>query len=140
MWVFLGRRLLVAVAAVITVSFVAFVAFGLSFDPTGQMRLSPDPRPRQFLLHYYHLSDPILERYWLWAKSIFTDGFGRTISLDVSGSPPHLNSLGNPIGPAIWHSAGVTAQLVGFALVITALGSIVLGTLSAARRRTWVDV
>lgn len=137
---YLARRLTVAVSAVIAVSFASFLAFGLSFDPTGPLRLSPDQRPRQVVLHAYRLSDPILVRYWLWFKGIFSHGFGTTVSLDVTGSPPRLASPGEPIGPVIWHGAAVTAQLVAFGLVLTILGSAVVGTVLAQRTRPLVDV
>jgi ABC-type dipeptide/oligopeptide/nickel transport system permease component len=137
---YLARRLTVAVTAVIAVSFASFLAFGLSFDPTGPLRLSPDQRPRQVVLHAYHLSDPILVRYWLWFKGIFSHGFGTTVSLDVTGSPPRLASPGEAIGPVIWHGAAVTAQLVAFGLVLTILGSAVVGIVLAQRMRPAVDI
>jgi len=114
-----ARRIVLAATAVIAVSFISFVTLGLSFDPTRPLVLNPDKRLRSFLLHHYHLSDPILVRYWLWVKGLFSHGFGTTVSLDVSGSPPHLRTPGQPIGPAIWHGAGITLQLVAFALVLT---------------------
>jgi peptide/nickel transport system permease protein len=137
---YLVRRLLLAVSAMAVVSFVAFVTFGLSFDPTGPMRLSPDQRPREFVLHHYHLSDPILVRYWLWVKGLLTHGFGTTISTNVSGAPPRLATEGEPIGPVIWHAAGLTAQLVGLALVLTAVASVGIGVLSARRSGSRLDV
>jgi peptide/nickel transport system permease protein len=134
------RRLILAGSAVVAVSFVAFVTFGLSLDPTYPLRQSPDQRPRQFVLHVYHLSDPILLRYWRWAKGVFTDGFGTTVSTSTIGSPMRLAAPGESIGPAIWHGASITAQLVAFALVLTVLGSVAVGTYSARRPYAHVDV
>jgi peptide/nickel transport system permease protein len=134
------RRLILAASAVVAVSFAAFVAFGLSLDPSGPLRQSPDQHPRQFVVHYYHLSDPILSRYWRWARGVVEHGFGRTVSTSTTGSPLRLASPGNPIGPAIWHGAGVTAQLVAFALLLTVVGSVLVGTYSARRPYARLDV
>jgi peptide/nickel transport system permease protein len=137
---YIVRRLILATSAVVAVSFASFVAFGLSLDPTYVLRLSPDQRPRQFVLRTYHLSDPILSRYWRWLEGVVQHGFGRTVSTATTGAPLRLASPGEPIGPAIWHGAGITAQLVAFALVLTVLGSIAVGTYSARRPLARLDV
>lgn len=130
---YLLRRALLAASAVVAISFVAFLTFGLSFDPTYPLRISPDQKPRQVVLHAYHLSDPILSRYWRWLSGIPTHGFGTTVSLQTTGSPLRLASPGDPIGPAIWHAAGISAELIAFALVLTVIGSVVVGVYSARR-------
>jgi peptide/nickel transport system permease protein len=140
--VYLARRVLLAVTALFAVSFAAFVTFGLSFDPTYPMRIDPDQRPRHVVLRVYHLSDPILERYWLWLKGFFTHGFGSTVSLsvDLFPSPGHITSPGQPIGPALLHGAGITLQLVAYALVLTVIGSVAVGTYSARHPYVRFDV
>ena len=131
--------MILAASAVVAVSFAAFVTFGLSLDPTYPLRQDPDQHPRQVVLRYYHLSDPILSRYWRWAKGVLEHGFGQTVSLQTTGAPLHVASPGTPIGPAVWHGAGITAQLVAFSLVLTVLGSIAVGTYSARRPYARVD-
>lgn len=121
-------------------SCIAFLTFGLSLDPTYPLRLDPDQRPRQFVLDYYHLSDPILSRYWRWLSGVVHHGFGTTVSTQTTGAPLRLAAPGDPIGPAIWHGAGITAQLVAFALVLTVLGSIAVGVYSARRPYARLDV
>jgi ABC-type dipeptide/oligopeptide/nickel transport system permease component len=140
--VYLLRRLVLAATALLAVSFAAFLTFGLSFDPTYPMRLDPDQRPRHVVLRVYHLSDPILERYWLWLKSLFTHGFGSTVSLNVDlfPSPGHIAAPGQPIGPALLHGAGITLQLVSYALVLTVIGSALVGTYSARHPYVRLDV
>jgi peptide/nickel transport system permease protein len=140
--VYLLRRLLLAATALFAVSFAAFVTFGLSFDPTYPLRIGPDQRPRQVVLRVYHLSDPILERYWLWLKSLFTHGFGSTVSLNVDlfPSPGHISAPGQPIGPALLHGAGITLQLVSYALVLTVIGSALVGTYSARHPYARLDL
>lgn len=142
MAVYLLRRVVLAATALFAVSFAAFVTFGLSFDPTYPMRISPDQRPRHVVLRVYHLSDPILERYWLWLKSLFSHGFGSTVSLsvDMFPSPGHISAPGQPIAPALLHGAGITLQLVSYALVLTVIGSAAVGTYSARHPYVRFDV
>ena len=45
MLAYLTRRLLLAASTVAAVSFGAFVAFGLSFDPSGPLAAAPTRRP-----------------------------------------------------------------------------------------------
>jgi hypothetical protein len=44
------------------VSLASFIGFGLSFDPPYPV--VTNYRAHQFLVAHYHLSDPILSRYW----------------------------------------------------------------------------
>jgi peptide/nickel transport system permease protein len=137
---YIVRRLILAASAVAAVSFIAFLTFGLSLDPTYPLRTDPDQHPRQFVLHHYHLSDPILSRYWRWLSGVVQHGFGSTVSTQTTGAPLRLAAPGDPIGPAVWHGAGITAQLVAFALVLTVLGSIAVGVHSARRPYARLDV
>jgi peptide/nickel transport system permease protein len=133
------RRLCLAGSIVVTVSFAGFVGFGLSFDPAYS--LVTDPAKRAFVRAYYHLNDPILSQYWRWVSGLFTHGFGTTVSTDVAGTvPPRLASPGVPIGPVVWHAAGITFELVGAALVIVIVGSTAVAALMARRRRFHIDL
>ena len=136
------RRLLVTALTVVTVSFAAFVGFGLSFDPSYPLAVGAQhARAHAFVQAYYHLNDPIVSRYWRWATGVFQHGFGRAVSIDVEGTvPPRFRSLGTPIGPQLWRASAITAQLVGAALVLVVLGSALVGTVSAQRRRFRLDV
>jgi len=141
----LSRRLLGAALTVVAVSFVAFVAFGLSLDPTNSMVMG-DPTPhgaaaRMFVKQHYHLDDPILSQYVRWAGGVVRHGFGNTISTDVAaGVPFRLRTNGQPIGPQLWHAAGITAAIVGAALVLVVAGSALVGTVSARRRPAGLSV
>ncbi len=142
MAVYLLRRFLLAVSALVAVSFAAFITFGLSFDPTYPMRIDPDQRPRQVVLRVYHLSDRLPEPYWALLKRLFTHGFGSTVSLsvDMFPSPGHISAPGQPIGPALLHGAGITLQLVVYALVLTVIGSAAVGTYSARHSYARLDM
>jgi peptide/nickel transport system permease protein len=140
---YVSRRLLLAASTVAAVSFGAFVAFGLSFDPSGPLAAAPGPeahRARAFVQEHYHLNDPILYRYGIWVRGLLDHGFGDAVSIDVGGSPPKLLSPGTPIGPSLWHAAKISAVLVGAALVLVLAGSALVGTISARRRRLRLDL
>jgi peptide/nickel transport system permease protein len=94
MTAFLIRRLLLGIVTLVSVSFGAFCAFGLGLDPSYPMVLGP-PKPRHIVQAYYHLTDPILERYWLWLKNLFHHGFGYPVSLQVTDDTvtPSTNAI-----------------------------------------------
>lgn len=128
----LVRRFFFGASLVIAVSFASFCAFGLSLDPTWQLVLNPNQGPRHALQARYHLTEPILTRYWLWVKSLPEDGFGTTV-MPLGGLRAGTVE-GTPIGPSLVSAAGVTAQLIGVALVFTLLLSLALGTWTGLRR------
>jgi peptide/nickel transport system permease protein len=133
------RRLCLAGSIVVAVSLAGFVGFGLSFDPAFSLVTAPSKRA--FVRAYYHLNDPILSQYWRWVRGLFRHGFGTTVSTDVTGTvPPQLGSSGVPIGPAVWHAAAITFELVGAALVIVIVGSAAVAAVAARRRRFRSDL
>ena len=143
MLTYLSRRLLLAASTVAAVSFGAFVAFGLSFDPSGPLAAAPGPqahRARALVQEHYHLSDPILSRYGFWVRGLFDHGFGDTVSIDVGGAPPRFLAPGTPIGPSLWHATRISAVLVGAALALVLAGSALVGTISARRTRFRLDL
>ena len=139
MGAYLVRRLLLAALVVLTVSFAAFVGFGLSFDPAYAL-IGANYRGFLLVESHYHLHDPILSRYWLWLTGFFHHGFGTTISTDVGGAPPRFQSYGFPIWPVVWNATKITAELMGAALVLIVAGSTFVGTVAAERRRFRLDV
>lgn len=132
------RRVLLTASVVFTVSFAAFVGFGLSLDPSYPLAFVP--RNRAVVQAYYHLQDPIVSRYIRWLTTFVHHGFGATVSTDVGGTPPRLQSLGEPIGPQLLQAAAITAALVALALVFVVIGSAVVGVFTAQRRRFHGDV
>jgi ABC-type dipeptide/oligopeptide/nickel transport system permease component len=132
MTVFLARRLLLAVATVVTVSFGAFVCFGKSLDPSYPLAVSTDQTPRHLVQAHYHLTDPILGRYWLWVKNFVHHGFGRPASTNVADG--RVIESTQRIGPELWHAGWLTIQLVGFSLLLVVGLSLLLGTVSSRFR------
>ena len=50
--------------------------FGLVARPVVSARARPGPDAAALVQAHYHLTDPILERYWLWVKGFAHHGFG----------------------------------------------------------------
>ncbi|HET7571748.1 MAG TPA: ABC transporter permease [Gaiellaceae bacterium] len=127
---YLVRRLVLALATLLALSFGSFVAFGTSFDPTYQFNLCGSEECKQQraqIVAEYHLHDPILSRYWRWLSGFFHHGFGTSTG-------------GFPIWPGLEHALESTAELLAAALVLTLLASLAIGIVSALRPRSGVDV
>jgi glutathione transport system permease protein len=116
------RRLGLALSLVGGVSLAGFIAFAKTFDPLWQLRMCGTPQCQAQIAHLtvkYHLSKPVLERYWYWLSDLARHGF-RGIE-------------GFPIGPQLLSSAEVTAELMAAAVVVTALFAVLVGVASARR-------
>jgi len=130
------KRLALAVSLVWAVSFVAFVAFGLSFNPFYSLNLCGGSckAQRDALAAEFHLHDPILDRYWLWFTGLFHHGFGNAAIVSYGGNTVRA------IDPPLWRAAGITAQLMATSLVLTVLASVLLGVVAARRPGSGIDV
>jgi ABC-type dipeptide/oligopeptide/nickel transport system permease component len=128
MIVYTLRRAAFALSLVWGASFLAFVAFGLGFDPLWQFALcrpACDPQ-RNALIAQFHLHDPILQRYWIWLTGLPRHGFG-------DAAVDQFNTQTTAIGPPLVHAAGVTAQLMAVGLVLTLVFSVAVGVVTARR-------
>lgn len=128
MLAYVVRRLLLALSMVWGVSFGAFVAFGLSFNPAYPYNLCTDAACRaqwQQVIDHFHLRDPILQRYWLWLSGLVGHGFGASVQ------DPRFGEGSRPIGPDLWHATWVTAQLLGVSLLLVVVLSVLVGVVSA---------
>lgn len=121
------RRLALGLSIVWAVSFAGFVAFALTFDPLWQLRICGTAQCRAEIARAtvkFHLNKPVVERYWFWLSDFVHHGFR---GIDVS--TPSLV----PIGSQLLSSAKVTAELLGLALVLTAVLAVAVGVASARR-------
>jgi peptide/nickel transport system permease protein len=135
---YLIRRVLLTLVTLVTVSFLAFVCFGKALDPSYPLVVAQDQTPRHLVQAHYHLTDPILERYWLWVKTFAHEGFGRPASTTVIDDK--VVESDQKIAPELWDAGWITVQLVLYALVITIVLSLGLGTVSARWRGGVPDV
>jgi peptide/nickel transport system permease protein len=135
---YLVRRVLLTIVTLVTVSFFAFICFGKALDPSYPLVVAQDQTPRHLVQAHYHLTDPILERYWLWVKTFAHEGFGRPASTTVVDD--HVVESDQKIAPELWDAGWTTVQLVLYALVITIVLSLGLGTISARWRGGGTDI
>lgn len=121
---FLARRLVMLVATLTVASFAVFAALELApGSPIATLTggRTPSPEAIRILEERYHLDEPFLTRYVLWAKGVVTGDFGVSIPLrqDVS--------------TLIAERVGTTAGLVLYASLIILVVGIGAGVLGALR-------
>jgi peptide/nickel transport system permease protein len=125
---FVVRRLLLSILVVFLASIVTFCLVAVSGDPLTRLRASPHAhreliaaRERQL-----HLDRPLPVRYGIWAGGLLHGDLGRSVdNREVSGM--------------VWRAMGVTARLVGLAVVVALALTVVLASVSAARHHSWID-
>jgi peptide/nickel transport system permease protein len=128
--VYVLRRLLLAIAVFVAVSFIGFLVLSAPLDPTWR-QFGPIQSPaREALRHKHDLDDPVVERYWLWAKGTVTG------TPDVS----HAVFTGEHVWSQVWPALGRTALLIGLSLVGVTILSLAIGTVGATRPGSVIDV
>lgn len=122
------KRLSLAIAVAITVSFVTFMLLRLSGDPA--MALAGEnatPKEIEVIRTQYGLDRPIIIQYVNWARRALGGDFG------VS---PYFNQ---PVEKIIGGRLGITMTLGGCALAFAICLAIPMGVLAAIRPNTWID-
>ena len=127
---FIARRLLMLVAALIVSSFVIFISLDLApGDPLSVLTggRSLPPAALAALRRQYHLTPPLLTRYWDYVTGIVLHGnMGTSIAFR------------EPVSTLISQRIGVTAELVLYSAILIEVFCVGLG-LVAGLRRGWVD-
>jgi peptide/nickel transport system permease protein len=136
MLVYIVRRLLLAAFVFVAVSFVSFTVFAAPLDPTWKFGAAANPE-RERLKEQYHLNEPAVEQWWLWAKGT------------ISGSPEATRTVcagrgvdcqHTRVWPPVWPALGRTALLAGLAVVVVTIFSLLVGTIAATRPGSALDV
>jgi peptide/nickel transport system permease protein len=86
----------------------------------------------------FHLKEPIVARYWLWAKGTVT-GSPDTGAPILPGGRAGIAFRGR-IWPAVWTAAKHTAVLMAISLVVVVALSVLVGTIAAVRPRSPLDL
>jgi oligopeptide transport system permease protein len=86
------------------------------------------PAAQEALMHRYHLDLPLSQQYFIWLTGVLHGDLGES-----------LINRGVRITPLLLREASVSAELGGFALLITVGVGMILGLLGALRQNTWVD-
>ena len=129
MLAFLVRRLGLGALVLVAVSFFSWLIFVPALNPLWRYFGNPDAPEAVAMAKRAHLHDPLLVRYWLWVKGLFTgQGFGRTV-VDQQ-----------PIGTLLRYALEHTGELLGFSLVVVVVVSVLLATVEARRRDSPLDL
>jgi len=126
---FLVRRLGLGALVLVAVSFLSWLIFVPALNPLWRSYADPNDPQVLAMAKRAHLHDPLLVRYWLWVKGLFTgQGFGRTV-VDQA-----------PIGAELRSALERTGELIGFSLVVIVVLSVLLGTVEARRHDSPLDL
>lgn len=125
------RRVLIAIPVTLVATFVTFLLVAFSGDPLAELK-TRNPRPPASTIriaeHRLWLDQPVLQRYWHWLRSVFTQGyFGPSVQANVNIRHELLSRL------------GVTFRLVALAMLLAALLAVVVGVIGAVRQYSTVD-
>lgn len=129
MFRFLVRRLAIGALVIAAVSFLSWLIFATALNPLWVFWAEPKSPDALAAATRGHIHEPVLVRYWLWLRGLFTgQGFGHTV---VQNTP-----VWPTIEPALWR----TLQLVGASLVLVVISSVLIATVSVRRRGSPLDV
>lgn len=122
------RRLILALAVGFTVSLAAFLSLHLATDPARAIA-GEDATPEvvEQIRIEYGLDRPLTEQYVEWISGVVQGDFGESYYWHQS------------VAQLILDAAPTTLKLASFALLITIIVAIPLGSLAAMRPNSWVD-
>ena len=126
----IGRRLAVLAVLLIVVSFAVFTLLYLSPGSVVDTLLGTNPRTPaevRYLTSEYHLDQPFLTQYWIWASHAVRFQFGNSIQTSL------------PVTSEIRQRLPVSLFLGAYAYVLTMVAGIGLGIAAALRRRSLAD-
>lgn len=126
---YLLRRILLGIVTLIGVSIIIFVASRLSGDVA--LLLAPQEATDeeiQAIRVELGLDKSIPVQYYIFAKDALRGEFGRSIRYH------------RPVMEVILSRVSGTVELVGVAFLFSILAGILLGTISATRRDSWMDI
>jgi ABC-type dipeptide/oligopeptide/nickel transport system permease component len=129
MFTFIARRVLYSIPVLFFSSFFSFVFVSAAGNPLAAIRQNPRASQQtiQNLIHQNHRDVPVVERYFFWLQSVFTDKLGKS-----------LVTL-QPIWPDITRTMAHTAQLCILSESMAILLGIAVGIYSAIRQYSFFD-
>jgi peptide/nickel transport system permease protein len=136
---FILRRVAIAVVLLWIVSVVTFALYlTVPEEPAGFIVDVQKATPQQIAdaRHVLGVDQPVTTQYGKFVWRALHGDFGvswGTINF-FNGDP-----VGEAVGPLVWDAAKVTASLAAGGLALMLLVAIPLGTLAAARPRSWLD-
>jgi peptide/nickel transport system permease protein len=125
-----ARRLITLAVLLVIVSFAVFSLLDLSPGSVIDTLLGTNPRtPAEvsYLTNQYHLNQPFLTQYWIWARQAAQFQFGDSIQTSL------------PVTSEIRQRLPVSLFLGLYAYILTVLLGVGLGVVAALRQRTLAD-
>jgi peptide/nickel transport system permease protein len=126
---FLLRRLLLSIVVLIGLSIIIFIIARVIPGDPARMSLgaSASEEAVQQLRQEMNLDKPLPEQYFFWIKGVLAGDFGRSLVTK------------RPVSEDIKEYLPATMELAIFAGILMAFFAILLGTLAARFKDTWVD-
>lgn len=128
---FLATRSAGALITLLVKSFIIFALIGLMpGDPLDMLsQANPEATPEEItnLRHIYGVDQPLGARYWAWLHQAVQGDFG------------YSRMQHRPVMEIIVAGLGNTLVLMGIAFVISTIIAILLGTMAATNRGSWLD-
>lgn len=123
----IGKRVLLALFTLLLISIITF--FTMNAIPGGPFdsEKATSPEVKAALEERYNLDKPLLTQYGIYMKNLFHGDWGVSIK------------TGRDIKDTINTRFAVSAQLGGWALLLSILFGIVFGSLAALYRNRWPD-
>jgi len=127
---YIAKRMLAMIPMFIGVTALLFVSINLApggpemifVAETMQLDMAEQIR------HSLGLDRPFHIRYFLWLGALVRGDMGRS-----------LTGGGIPVATLIWERTGATLLLTGISLVLSVVGALLFGTVSAFRQYSWID-
>lgn len=125
---FIGQRLMQGVIVIFLVTAITFFLINLApGGPSAVTRMEATEAERQALIERLGLDKPILVRYGEWLAGAVSGDLGTSFSTS------------QPVMQRIAERLPNTALLTLLTLIVSVLGGIILGTMAAIRRNSWID-
>jgi peptide/nickel transport system permease protein len=132
MFKFVVRRLLLATFSLFGISVITFVVIrlipGTAIDYLIGTSIGLSQEQVTQLQHYYGLDVPIWQQYFVWIGYVMHGNLGISIQTHSAVLPLILSRI------------PITAELSFLALLVAACIGLPIGTLSALRPNTWIDL
>jgi peptide/nickel transport system permease protein len=126
---FLVRRIIQSIFVLLGLSVVIFIISRIM--PGNPARMAVGPRAPQWVIdelsQQMHLDEPLYTQYYYWLRDAVQGDFGTSLVTR------------RPVADDIREFFPATLELTLFAGVVMGVGGILLGTLSARYKDTWVD-
>jgi ABC-type dipeptide/oligopeptide/nickel transport system permease component len=125
---YIVRRFLLAIPVFFGITIIVFTLTRSIGDPAS-IYITPDMTRQQveWVREYYHFNDPIYVQYVYWFIGLLKGDLG------------HSEVLNLPVSKAIITLLPASLELAIYSFILSLIVGVILGTISAVKKDTWVD-